>query len=76
MDNDDYTFVTIDGADDFTLADDAVVIDMGDGVDLPDAVSVDDNMDSSDFITMTDSNDAMGDGDMFDMNMDDISRIF
>ena len=73
MDNDDYTFVTVESADNVSMADDAVVIDMGEAVDLPDAVSVDDNnMESTDFITMTDNNDTIGDGSMFDMNMDDL----
>lgn len=77
MQEEDYTFVTLD-SDDFALTD-AVVVDVDGGSDLLDAVMIDDGaMDSSDFITLSDDTVMMADADMadvysMDMDSDDIS---
>lgn len=77
MQEEDYTFVTLD-SDDFVLTD-AVVVDVDGGSDLLDAVMIDDGaMDSSDFITLSDDTVMMADADMadvysMDMGSDDIS---
>lgn len=77
MQEEDYTFVTLD-SDDFALTD-AVVVDVDGGSDLLDAVMIDDGaMDSSDFITLSDDTVMMADADMadvysMDMGSDDIS---
>lgn len=77
---DDYTFVTIDG--DEALASDAVVVDVNTDADFSDAVMIDDGMpvDGSDFITLADDTVMLSDSDMIDgysMDMDglDISVV-
>ena len=76
---DDYTFVTIDG-DDMGISD-AVVVDVDADDGLLDAVSIDDAVTvdaGSDFITLADNTVMMSDADMMDgynidMNDTDIS---
>ena len=78
---DDYTFVTIDG-DDMGISD-AVVVDVDADDGLLDAVSIDDAVTvdaGSDFITLADNTVMMSDADMMDgynidMNDMDISFI-
>ncbi len=78
---DDYTFVTIDG-DDMGISD-AVVVDVDADDGLLDAVSIDDAVTvdaGSDFITLADNTVMMSDADMMDgynidMNDTDISFI-
>lgn len=77
MQEDDYTFVTLD-SDDSMLGD--VVVNVDDGNDLADIVMIDDNGDSSDFITLADDTVMLSDADTVDtysMDMDssDISFI-
>lgn len=78
---DDYTFVTIDG-DDMGISD-AVVVDVNAEGGLLDAVTIDSDavtVDGSDFITLADDTKMMSDADMMDgysIDMDgtDISFI-
>ena len=78
---DDYTFVTIDG-DDMGISD-AVVVDVNAEGGLLDAVTIDSaavTVDGSDFITLADDTMMMSDADMMDgysIDMDgtDISFI-
>ena len=77
MQEEEYTFVTLDGND--VMPADAVIIDVeGGGVDLGDAIVIDDSsiesFDHSDFITLADDTDMM---DLYSTDMDgaDISFI-
>lgn len=66
MQEEDYTFVTLDSDD--ALLSDAVVVDVDEGNDLLDAVMIDDNsLDSADFITIADDTVMLSDADMVDM---------
>lgn len=77
MQEEEYTFVTLDGND--VMPADAVIIDVeGGGVDLGDAIVIDDSsiesFDHSDFITLADDTVMM---DLYSTDMDgaDISFI-
>lgn len=75
MEEDDYTFVTLD-SDDAILADDAVVVDVDSGNDLSDLVTIDEGnsqmIDTSDFITLSDDTVMLTDDDMHDFYSSDI----
>jgi len=75
MEEDDYTFVTLD-SDDAILADDAVVVDVDSGNDLSDLVTIDEGnsqmFDTSDFITLSDDTVMLTDDDMHDIYSSDI----
>jgi hypothetical protein len=73
MQEDDYTFVTID--DDESLLSDAVVIDIDDSHDLAGAVVIDESMDGFDFITLSDDTIMLSDADMIDSYSSDISDM-
>ena len=73
MQEEEYTFVTLDGND--VMPADAVIIDVeGGGVDLGDAIVIDDSsiesFDHSDFITLAD--DMLSDTDMMDLYSTDM----
>ena len=70
MQEEDYTFVTLD-SDDFMLAD-AVIVDVDGGHDLSDAVMIDESIDASDFITLSDDTIMLSDADMLDTYSTDI----
>lgn len=71
MQEEDYTFVTLD-SDDALLAD-AVVVDVDEGNDLLDAVMIDDDsLDTTDFITLADDTVMLSDADMVDMHSMDL----
>ncbi len=70
MQEEDYTFVTLD-SDDFMLAD-AVIVDVDGGNDLSDAVMIDESIDASDFITLFDDTIMLSDADMLDTYSTDI----
>lgn len=70
MQEEDYTFVTLDS--DEALSADAVVVDVDEGYDLPDAVMIDDNIDMADFITLSDDTVMLSDTDMVDMDSIDV----
>lgn len=70
MQEEDYTFVTLDS--DEALSADAVVVDVDEGYDLPDAVMIDDNVDTADFITLSDDTVMLSDTDMVDMHSMDM----
>ena len=70
MQEEDYTFVTLD-SDDFMLAD-AVIVDVDGGNDLSDAVMIDESIDASDFITLSDGTIMLSDADMLDTYSTDI----
>lgn len=78
MQEEDYTFVTLDSDD--ALLSDAVVVDVDEGNDLLDAVMIDDNsLDSADFITIADDTVMLSDADMVDMysmDLDDTDISF
>jgi len=76
MQEDEYTFVTID--DDDSLLSDAVVIDMDSSDDLWGVVMIDEGVDASDFITLSDDTIMLSDADMIefgDMSDMDISFL-
>ena len=67
MQEEDYTFVTLD-SDDFMLSD-VVVVDVDGGNDLADIVMIDEASDVSDFITLSDDTIMLSDADMLDTYM-------
>ncbi|MDR2118127.1 MAG: hypothetical protein LBP25_01125 [Tannerellaceae bacterium] len=73
MQEEEYTFVTIDDTD-FELSD-AVVIDMDSDDGLTGAVVIDDGVDNSDFITLSDDTIMLSDADMNDSYSSDISDM-
>lgn len=70
MQEEDYTFVTLDSDD--NMLSDVVVVDVDGGNDLADIVMIDDAFDSSDFITLSDDTIMLSDSDMFDTYTTDI----
>lgn len=70
MQEEDYTFVTLDGDD--TLLSEAVIVDVDGGDDLSDIVMIDENLDFSDFITLSDDTIMLSDTDMLDTYSIDI----
>lgn len=70
MQEEDYTFVTLDGDD--TLLSEAVIVDVDGGDDLSDIVMIDENLDFSDFITLSDDTIMLSDADMLDTYSTDI----
>lgn len=69
MQENDYTFVTLDTTEESPLLEDVVVVDV-DGEDgLLDAVMLDDSQATTDFITLSDDTVMMPDSD----SMDDLS---
>lgn len=75
MQEEEYTFVTLDGND--VMPADAVIIDVeGGGVDLGDAIVIDDSsiesFDHSDFITLADDTVMLSDTDMMDLYSTDM----
>lgn len=70
MQEEDYTFVTLD-SDEALLAD-AVVVDVDEGGYLLDAVTIDDSFEAADFITLSDDTVMLSDVDMVDMHSIDI----
>ena len=83
MQENDYTFVTIDNSEDVPLLSDAVVLDVEGDEGFLDAVMLEDApIDGSDFITlsddtmiMSDSDDTMDDCFSIDVDGSDISFI-
>ncbi len=83
MQENDYTFVTIDNSEDVPLLSDAVVLDVDGDEGILDAVMLEDTpIDGSDFITlsddvtiMSDSDDTMDDCFSIDVDGSDISFI-
>lgn len=57
---------------DEALSADAVVVDVDEGYDLSDAVMIDDNIDTADFITLSDDTVMFSDTDMADMHPIDV----
>lgn len=70
MQEEDYTFVTLD-SDEAVLAD-AVVVDVDEGGYLLDAVTIDDSFETADFITLSDDTVMLSDVDMVDMHSIDM----
>ena len=66
MQEEDYTFVTLDSDD--AILTDAVIV----GVDLSDVVMIDESIDVSDFITLSDDTIMLSDADMLDTYSTDI----
>lgn len=66
MQEEDYTFVTLDSDDA------AVIVDVDGGNDLSDAVMIDESIDASDFITLSDDTIMLSDADMLDTYSTDI----
>jgi hypothetical protein len=74
MQEEEYTFVTIDDSDSFL--DDAVVIDFDDNYNsFDDAVTIDESMDNADFITLSDDTAMLLDADMISSYSSDISDL-
>lgn len=72
MQEEDYTFVTLDSDD--AMLSDAVVVDVDEGNDLLDAVMIDEgSLDTTDFITIADDTVMLSDADMVDMQTMDFN---
>lgn len=71
MQEEDYTFVTLDSDD--AILTDAVIVDVDGENDLSDVVMIDESIDVSDFITLSDDTIIMlSDADMLDTYSTDI----
>lgn len=70
MQEDDYTFVTLDSND--MMMSDAVIVDVDGENDMAEAVMIDEGVDTSDFITLSDDTDMFGNGEMLDTYSTDI----
>lgn len=70
MQEEDYTFVTLDGDD--AILTDGIVVDVDEGNDLSDIVMIDDNLDIPDFITLSDDTVMLSDADVLDTYSTDI----
>lgn len=72
MQEEDYTFVTLDSDD--AILTDAVIVDVDGENDLSDVVMIDESIDVSDFITLSDDDDTimLSDADMLDTYSTDI----
>ncbi len=70
MQEEDYTFVTLDSDDAMLL--DAVIVDVDGGSDLLDVVMIDEDIDTSDFITLSDDTIMLSDTDMQDAYSTDV----
>lgn len=78
MQEEDYTFVTLDSDD--AILTDAVIVDVDGENDLSDVVMIDESIDVSDFITLSDDTIMLSDADMLvhiqpDIDGSDISFI-
>ena len=73
MQEEDYTFVTIDDDND-SYPSDAVIIDVDDDI-MMEAVVIDEGMESADFITLSDDTVVIMDTDMIDSYSSDISDM-
>lgn len=70
MQEEDYTFVTLDSDD--SLMSEAVIVDVDAENDLSDVVMIDENVDISDVITLSDDTIMLSDADMLDTYSTDI----
>lgn len=70
MQEEEYTFVTLDGDD--GMFTDAVIVDVDGGDDLSDVVMIDDTIEVTDFITLSDDTIMLSDADMLDAYSTDI----
>ena len=70
MQEEDYTFVTLDSDD--AILTDAVIVDVYGENDLSDVVMIDESIDVSDFITLSDDTIMLSDADMLDTYSTDI----
>lgn len=69
MQEEDYTFVTLDSD---AILTDAVIVDVDGENDLSDVVMIDESIDVSDFITLSDDTIMLSDADMLDTYSTDI----
>ena len=70
MQEEDYTFVTLDS--DEAMLTDAVIVDVDGENDLSGVVLIDESADASDFITLSDETVMLSDADMMDSYSTDI----
>jgi hypothetical protein len=70
MQEEDYTFVTLDSDD--AILTDAVIVGVDGENDLSDVVMIDESIDVSDFITLSDDTIMLSDVDMLDTYSTDI----
>lgn len=70
MQEEDYTFVTLDSDD--AILTDAVIVGVDGENDLSDVVMIDESIDVSDFITLSDDTIMLFDADMLDTYSTDI----
>lgn len=70
MQEEDYTFVTLDSDD--AILTDAVIVDVDGENNLSDVVMIDESIDVSDFITLSDDTIMLSDADMLDTYSTDI----
>ena len=70
MQEEDYTFVTLYRDEAMLL--DSVIVDVDGGSDLLDVVMIDEDIDTSDFITLSDDTIMLSDADMQDAYSTDV----
>ena len=70
MQEEDYTFVTLDSDD--AILTDAVIVGVDGENDLSDVVMIDESIDASDFITLSDDTIMLSDADTLDTYSTDI----
>lgn len=70
MQEDDYTFVTLDS--DNIVMSNAVIVNVDSESNMAEAVMIDEGSDTSDFITLSDDSGMFADGDMLDIYSTDI----
>ena len=70
MQEEDYTFVTLDSDD--AILTDAVIVGVDGENDLSDVVMIDERIDVSDFITLSDDTVMLSDTDMMDLYSTDM----
>lgn len=73
MQEEDYTFVTLDSDD--SMLSDVVLVDVDGGNDLADIVMIDETSDVSDFITLSEDTVMLSDADMLDAYTTDIDGL-
>lgn len=70
MQEDDYTFVTLDS--DNIVMSNAVIVNVDSESNMAEAVMIDEGSDTSDFITLSDDSGMFADRDMLDIYLTDI----
>ena len=70
MQEEDYTFVTLD-SDDIVMSN-AVIMNVNNESNMAEAIMIDEGSDTSNFITLSDDSGMFADGDMLDIYSTDV----